>query len=926
MIRRLQVVIVLALVATQVELARSSFPVEVPNERSAKVVDLSEEVDESFRLPKDTFPVHYYLHLRTAVHDDGNPNFEGNLELHLDVVEPTSRIILLNRGLTITAATLIKEAEDEELEPSLHYDERTEKQVFQFDSTLEPGRYILHVDYTGRLQTSTNSGFFRKYYRDEQNVRRYLASTQFEPTRARMAFPCYDEPAFKAAFTVSITHHKSYSAVSNMPQDGDLVVDESDPEYVTTVFQTTAKMSSYLLAFVVSDFETRTLAGQLIHARANAIDETEFALISGVKTLEQLSSYYSVPYNKYMPKIAQIAIPDWGSGAMENWGLVTYGEPALLFDPAVNTYHNKRGIATVIGHEYAHQWFGNLVTCDWWGYIWLNEGFATLYGYYGADLAYPGEQYMDFFQLDVLQLALAADSSESTRPMNWDAATPTEISGLFDRIAYEKSGSVLNMFRVVFGDTTWRAGLKNYLENRQLSTGLPDDLYGGLQDTQLIDLPNSLTVKDVMESWTSVAGYPVLNVRRLYDKREVVISQDRFWSDRRLPNDHVWYIPYNVANQRDEDFTLNEFQWLTTKAARIQLDVDEDQWVIFNRQQVGFYRVNYDPQNWELIIKALIANPQSIHPFNRAQLIDDAFNLAKADLLDFSIVLRLITSLKHDIDYIPWAAANNVLNYVHKKLLGTAHQSSFERYVTSLIDVVYDELHIDSVSSDETLTQKYLKQLFSTWSCRIGYKDCQEKSKNLLNTAIRTNVGVHPDIASVIYCHGLQHSTDEEFRWLYDRMANSKNTNERNQLLGSLACSKNTDHLKALLTSSIGTVPEIQYYESERLYILQAVYSAGRTGVDALLQFLDNWDMAEDYIYWMEQSTFNLAIRAIAERTNTPEELGRLEHLFETVGDLAPADVVDQALATVSQNFDWFNSLEGLIVIDFLENYSYAEA
>lgn len=285
------------------------------------------EEDNDFRLPKETVPTHYVIRLRTSVHE-GATDFQGSVDIHFNVVESTDKITVNNRDLSIVSATLYR-VEDEELveidQPSDSSDERTEQLTFQCSAALEVGSYVLTVDYTGKLQTSTGAGFFRRSYFDENNNRRYLATTQFEPTRARMAFPCYDEPTLKATFTVSITHHSSYTAVSNMPQDGPSLVDTQDPSFVTTNFLKTNKMSTYLLAFVVSDFETRNLGRQLIHARPNAIDDTEFGLVAGDKILDKLSEYTGISYYDYNPKIAQIAIPDWGSGAMENWGLVTYG-------------------------------------------------------------------------------------------------------------------------------------------------------------------------------------------------------------------------------------------------------------------------------------------------------------------------------------------------------------------------------------------------------------------------------------------------------------------------------------------------------------------------------------------------------------------------------------------------------------------------
>ncbi|KXJ84068.1 hypothetical protein RP20_CCG020962 [Aedes albopictus] len=880
-----------------------------------------EDDDGGYRLPKETAPSHYAIHLKTSVHR-GDIEFQGVVDIHLDVIESTDRIVINSRGLDIATGTLfhVENGELVELEqPIQAYDEQTEQLTFQCSSTLDLGSYVLTVDYTGQLQTS-GSGFFRRFYRDENNNRHYLATTQFEPTRARMAFPCYDEPTLKATFTVSITHHVTYNAVSNMPQDGPVVVDSEDPEFVTTHFQKTSRMSTYLLAFVVSDFETRELGRQLIHARPNAIDEAEFGLVAGDAILDALGEYTGVSFYDYKPKLAQIAIPDWGSGAMENWGLVTYGEPALLFNPKVSTYRTKTGVATTVAHELAHQWFGNLVTTDWWKYIWLNEGFANLYGYYGAHLAYPEEKYMDLHQVQAVHLALSQDSSETTRPMNWNANTPAEISALFDTVAYYKSGSVLNMFRAVFGDQTWRKGLNTYLLNRQLDVATDQHLYEALQSALSGErsIPETMTVKEIMESWTNAAGYPVLNVCRNYRTNEVTISQERFFSDKKVPTEHVWYIPYNYATQGDREFYLNHFNWLTKKADRIYVDVKPEQWLIFNRQQFGYYRVNYDLHNWELLTWALIHYPESIHNYNRAQLIDDAFSLARAGVLDFNVPLRLLVSLINDEDYLPWVAGDKVLRHIQGKVRGTDLQERFEYFVHTLIGNIYVKLNVDSVDAEETLKHKYLKQLISTWACQIGYVDCLEKTHSALQAAVSGSVEVHPDVSTVVYCYGIQQASNDEFLWLYNQMTDSKNEAYRSLVISALGCARSKDQLNSYLSTAIGSVSEINYLDAERPRVIQAVYSNDRFGVDVLIDYLNTAALADDFVSRLGQSTLNGAINNIASRTNTEEQFDRLKALLATLGSQVSEEVSSAAMKTVQGNLDWRDSLEGVIVADFL--------
>nr|XP_029707843.1 aminopeptidase N-like [Aedes albopictus] len=889
-------------------------------------VELFQEVNEAYRLPTVTVPTHYNLHLKTAIHQNDR-QFQGTVEIFFNVLESTDTVTVHNRRLSIWKVTLYSvsgEVQTELESPEFSTDAETEHLAIKHSSVIEPGSYMVKLEFNGALQDNNNQGFFASSYLDNDGKRHYLASSKFEPTHARSAFPCFDEPKLKATFTLSITHSKDYNAVANMPQDGALVPDVDDADYVTTKFQKSTKMSTYLLAFAVSDFRIRTSGYQTVYARPNVYEETEYPLQAGVDILNALSAYTGVEYTKYMPKMTQIAIPDRGSGAMENWGLVTYGEPVLLFNPAINSYRTKKNVDTIIAHEYAHQWFGNLVSPDWWSYIWLNEGFATVYEYLAAQLAYPETNYWDLWAVEVIHNAFSADARESVRPMTWNAATPSEIAGLFDTVAYAKSGSVLNMFRVAFQDDNWREGLVSYFNSRELDGAVADHLYEGIQFAVSGKdvLPKAFNVKDVMDSWTTVAGFPLLTVRRDYKTGEIVVSQERFYSDRQLPNNHVYHVPYNYATKSTPNFETLSFEWLSTKATKLTTTIPAEDWVIFNKQQTGYYRVNYDAKNWQLITDALQQNPSAIHVQNRAQLINDAYNLARAERLDLTVPLNLMSYLKQETSYPPWAAASSVLTYFNNKLRGTSQYQHFINYVTQLIQPTYSTQSVDSVSDTETTMEKYLKQTITTWACRVGLQDCIARTGNVLRTAVAANTPVHPDIATVVYCYGLHQTGQTEFVWLYERLLASKNQAERAVLIDSLGCSQEKEFLRSFLMTSIGSGATFNFLETERTRIVSSVYSASRIGVDALLEFLSDGSLIDEFVGRLGQSTLNSAVSNIASRTNNVEELEQLEGLLNALGDKISVNTASSARTTARNNMAWFNTLEGLVAEEFFGAYT----
>uniref|UniRef100_A0A182K6I8 Aminopeptidase N n=1 Tax=Anopheles christyi TaxID=43041 RepID=A0A182K6I8_9DIPT len=905
------------------EFSEWSDSLSVPNRR--------QPVDESYRLPNNTSPLHYHLALRTAIHEN-NRQFSGTVKILFEVHESTTTVTLLNRRLTVQRAFLHEEATGggagAELEQVSHStNPETEHLTLTLSRLLPAGsRYYLRVEFQGALQNNNNMGFFASSYLDDGGNRRYLASSKFEPTHARSAFPCYDEPLLKATFELELTHYKEYNAVANMPQVGPPTPDPDNADYVTSRFQITPKMSTYLLAFAVSDFTIRTADKQTVYARANVFEETAYPLEAGNRILDTLGEYMDISYYDFMPKMTQIAIPDRGTGAMENWGLVAYGEPVLLFNPAINSYRNRKSVTTIIAHEYAHQWFGNLVSPHWWEYIWLNEGFATLYEYYAAQLAYPEGQYWELFTVEVIQNAFASDASETVRPMNWNAATPNEIAGLFDTVAYDKSGSVLNMFRMVLGDDIWRYGLKAYMTARQLDGATAEHLYSGLQQALVSFapslLPATVTVRQLMESWTSEPGFPVLNVYRTYgEQHQAIISQERFLSNKQLPNAHVYHIPYDFTGGNAPNFEPAGYAWLSSKADKISTGVPNDQWIIFNRQQNGYYRVNYDAHNWDLLIEALHSDPSQIHHRNRAQLVNDAYNLARADRIDFTVPLRLMGYLRKETQYAPWTAAGSALTYLNNKLRGTEHYNHFLVYVNRLLLDIYPTLAIDSVAAEETLLHRYLKQFITTWACRIGHGDCLEKTKQALAAAYQAKTPVHPDIATAVYCNGLVDATDEIFVWVYEMFKNSRNQAHRTVLIDALACSRKPAQLEAFLTTALASGSDFDaLLATERTRIISAVYGASREGVDAVIDFLMVPSQVTEFVQRLGQSALTSAVSNIASRTNNQQELDRLNALLTSLGSMVPESVAASARSTVQNNFSWFNSLEGLVAVEFFQH------
>uniref|UniRef100_A0A4Y0BGX2 Aminopeptidase n=1 Tax=Anopheles funestus TaxID=62324 RepID=A0A4Y0BGX2_ANOFN len=890
-------------------------------------LELSSAQELRYRLPSYIVPTHYTLYLDTQVHT-GNRSYSGSVDIHLDIRQQTKTIYVHNRGLRITFNELYlsNSAANITFLETLRYTEDQEREftIFAIRRAIAPAEYILRLDFEGQLRTD-DDGFYISSYRDGNGTQKYLASTQFQAISARAAFPCLDEPALKTTFSVEIKHHPSYQAISNMPIFA--IAGDTDG-YVVSVFETTPPMSVYLLAFMVSDFlySENVEAGQRVFARPNAVNQTLYALEAGVRIMEVLDEYLGLPYGTFMPKVDQTALTQFSAGAMENWGLCKYREEYLLYEAGVTNYRRQTTITTIIAHEYAHQWFGNAVTNKWWSYLWLNEGFATLYEYTAADMAYPERQYRDLFNVQVLQRVLITDADESTRPMTFSrGATFNAIVSLFDNIAYLKGGSILQMFGQVLSASVWQQMIRLYLERNQLGSVGSDEFIDAMEEvTDGLDLlPEETDVESFVTSWVEQAGYPVLELRRTY-RGEVILTQDRFYANRIVNDDStIWIIPYTILEQGDSLETPLQWQWMTTKAIRVPLDTPDDEWILANVNQAGFYRVNYDPSNWYMLIRTLTEETTSIPMLSRSQLIDDAFHLARSNRLDLEITLELMSYLRQEREYPPWEAANRALTYFNGRMRGQPDYVLYQLFVDTLIGDVFQTLNVTAVQPDERLLDKYLRQVISSWACRMEIESCLTDTRIALEREVNGEELVHPDVSEVVYCYGLRTAPTNAFQYLFGKLQSSDNRAERLVLINALGCANDTEQLQAYLLTAIGGELQIGFDQEERYYILTSVL-VSRAGVDALINFLmDNFTYVANTL---GVSILNSLIQSIAAQTNNLEEEQMLNELLQQLQTILPASGIETARSTVARNLAWPSTREGVLLSYFLERYAFQPA
>jgi len=605
----------------------------------------------------------------------------------------------------------------------------------------------------------------------------------------------------------------------------------------------------------------------------------------------------------------QVAVPNFSPGAMENWGLVTYRELRFFYDAAVTEYYLQTSIITVIAHEFAHQWFGNLVGPQWWDYIWLNEGFANLFEHIGTDLVYPNWRIMDYFVVNTLQNVFQSDALETTRPMTHYVESPSAVSGLFDNIAYAKSGCVLRMFLNALSEQTFVKGLNKYLTARSYSYAAEEHLFSALQEA--IDEDNRViptSFANIMSSWTRQSGFPVLTVERNYSSTTVLLSQQRYFSNTSsTPDSSVWFIPYNLATASSYNFDdTTATHWLTSPSGSITVaGLTENDWLIINKKETGYYRVKYDDINYKLIADALFTGSiHTIHPVTRAQLLDDAFNFVRLDQLNYPIFLNLIRFLVKDDDYIPWAAANTAFTYIDRMFAGHANHHVFRDYVRKLTENMFDTIRLNDIVG-EPQVRKYGRSLVIKLACEMGSTNCRLETLSklrLLTPSDEFHQNVRPDV----YCGALRSSEKSDFDFVWNRLLTSSDSVYRNMLITALACTTSSDLLSAYLSTSLATTnpyPNVTYQADELVRVFNAVYQSGPLGLRLAIPFLTTNINAAAMTFGV--TNLETIYKNMAQRITDHSLHAEFSRLTTALGPIITAEQAADAENEIMRNVAW---------------------
>lgn len=865
------------------------------------------QAENKYRLPENAKPIKYNITLEP---DLQKFTFSGSVEITVTITQNTDTLTLNQKDIEITNITIepmkigiIKSIPNNDLE----------FQTILFNDTLTMGKeYKLTITYNALLN-DIKRGFYRSRYLDKENNIKYIATTHFEPTGARMAFPCWDEPAYKAKFTINLIHLRNYtSVISNMNQNG---TTDKFGDKVITRFNESPLMSSYLVAFVVSDYGKTESDNKKyrVYTKPHAVNQTRYALEFGEKVIQQLDNYTNIKYFERMDKMDQISIKDFTAGAMENWGLVTYRETALLYEEGVTTTRSKQSIATIIAHEFAHQWFGNLVSPKWWEYIWLNEGFANYFQYFITDKLVPEWRLMELYVVEALQgSAFVADAKANSRPMNQAVDSPSEISNLFDNIAYQKAGSVIRMMSHILSEEVFQKRLQEYLKEFSLKVAESKNLIERLQTAPIAGTTTPLST--IIDAWINKPGYPVVTIKK-NGAGALQISQEQFllYGTNKATK---WWVPLTYVEEKNPDFNNTKItEWLKPNEDLIIKNIDKNGWFIFNTQHAGYYRVNYDVENWERLTAFLQKKDYTkIHPVNRAQLIDDALNMARTNRLNYTIALTLSLYLNRETDYIPWTSAFRNLNFFHNMLYTSKHYAMFKSYVQYILEGVTKQVTYKPMKTDIDVT-KLLRTNIMKWACKVDIQECikyaQEEFKKWFANSIHYRLD--PDLKSNILCYGLKYSDLDTWNKTLNILAKTTaDKDERNTLLAVMGCSNSTSILKQFLEQSLEKDSPIDFEVAVQAVMANNQLEGFDLVLSTLIMQLENIKKLEN-----SEDKIKSCIDTLGNAVVTIDQYLRLS-TFTTKID-AKAELVQTTVQKSTRNIDWIESY-GAVVENWLHH------
>eukprot|EP00127_Corallochytrium_limacisporum_P004878 Clim_evm22s191 gene=Clim_evmTU22s191 len=881
------------------------------------------------RLPQYPIPTEYSIVLNV---DMDTLTYRGHMSVTLynsendDTEPPMDYLIMHSKDQTITNVTVTAMREEEHAQTKMKikdfivYEEH-DFLVIILDETMRAGACQVEVDFDAKLRDDM-LGFYASTYGEGER----LATTQFESTSAREAFPCLDEPSKKAEFEIDIIHPPEYHVLSNSKVDTEKDVaangnTENDPNLPkkATKFFKTPRMSTYLIAFIVSKFETKGATNTTVDnvevkvwSQPDQVDQTLWARDVTVKVMDHYSNYYNTPFP--LKKQDLVAIPDFNAGAMENWGLITFREYDLLYDEQTSTQKEKRYVAEVVAHELAHQWFGNLVTMAWWNDLWLNEGFAAYLEHVGADVAMPGRAeglpVLDQFR------AMNLDSYNYTHAISGDIQSLEEIEARFDGITYDKGSSLIRMLENAMGTDAFRSGLNVYLEKHSYQNTVADDLWDAL-DSQLSggesSFFSSITVNETMNDWIHRPGYPLVNVQ--YEANGITLTQRKFVRQDgqvdggREQHDGIWHVPVECDTIGADGTRKSMMRTLFSERTKMYTSDNASGTCFCNVNRSGFYRVSYSDDGWQQLIKTVKEHPTVFHPQELAGFLDDAYQLALFNFGTIAPVLDLLEVLKDNTDLVVLRTAFKIWNDLVDLF------PEYPQIETRKANTAYGAHHKlrtehgDLEGAEEWL---YEAQAYAMEQAVLsGDPELIATGGDMYQNLTTNESAVEPYLRTFTYMAGLSSDGQAAYKYVWNVYQNTNVPGVKRRCLRALCSSKAANVLKSVLDEVLKKDSAIRHQD---IFFVWQVMGLNSSAQDLLWQFTrEHWGSLVD----LHSNAEPAMIKSTIGRMNRPVDYDDGEVFCKEHGDETPRIRIacDQALEQARQRMDFSSRVANMVKV-----------
>ena len=721
--------------------------------------------DNPYRLPRTATPIRYDLVLEP---DLVAATFTGTVDVTLDVHAGTDELVCNAAELEIDQAWTTT-ADGSRIDVVAKLDEATERLHLGTRRTLDAGPATIHLEFRGTLNDKLR-GFYRSTYVDDAGVEHVIATTQMESTDCRRAFPCWDEPDFKAVFGITLVVPDGLSAVSNAPETSRQSVADGR---VRITFADTMKMSTYLVAFIVGPLEATTpvdvdgIPLRVVHVPGKE-GLTAFALEVGSFSLRWFQNYYGIPYPEQ--KCDLVALPDFAFGAMENPGCITFRETALLVDPATAMQQDRQRIADVVSHELAHMWFGDLVTMKWWNGIWLNEAFATFMATLACDAFRPDWKRWTTFSLE-RTAAFEVDALHSTRPIEYEVVSPADADGMFDVLTYEKGGSLLRMLEQYLGAERFRDGIRHYLATHA---------YGNTETSDLWDAIEAATgepVRRVMDSWIWQGGFPLVRASATGDSLRLSQRRFLFAGD---DDGSRWAVPLHVR-QTAGDATASKL--LLEHEDTVAPLTAPHRAVVVNADANGFFRVEYDADLLHRLAGPALAE---LTTAERYSLVDDAWASVVAGRLDAETYCLFVRGFADEPDLPVWEILLAGLGWIDRFVDGEARER-FRGYVRALVAPALERLGWEPEAGEEELTGELRGTLIRALGVLGRDPVAIDQARALHARAVHDASAVHPAVAAAALSVVAATGDETDYEAAFERYRRARTPQDQRRELFALA-------------------------------------------------------------------------------------------------------------------------------------------